>query len=107
MNDHFGAIGVLRVTREHGVRMCHRRPNDLVSGAIPHDGFASSRDLGRRDLGVRMVDVVAGSIRQYSVDERGFDLGGDRLVHEVTAGVIRWLFVFEVPSDPATLARDR
>ncbi len=53
VDDDLTAIG------QHRAHVLHRRPHDLLSGAIPHERLAGGGDLRRGDLGMGVVDVVA------------------------------------------------
>ena len=55
--------------------------------------------LGRGDLGVGVVDVVAGAVGEHRVHEVRLDLGGEDVVEAEAAGVVAGLLVLEVPAD--------
>ena len=69
------AVGVVlvevdrRLARARG-EQAHRLEGDRVAGAVPDDGVARQRDLGRAVLRVGVVDVVARPVGQHDVGER-------------------------------------
>ena len=60
---------------QQAVRRLHRPDQDLLGGAVPHHDRPGVGALGRRQLRVRVVDVVAGAVGEDRVDEVGLDLG--------------------------------
>ena len=67
----------------------HHGPlEDLLGGPVPHDDRPGVGALGRRQLGVGVVDVEAGAVGEHRVDQVGLDLGGHRAVGAEPAGVV-------------------
>ena len=70
VDDDLGAVGRAR---------CRRRPSTrrTISSAARSNAHDLERvdALGRRDLGVGVVDVVAGAVGEHRVDQVGLDLG--------------------------------
>ena len=72
-----------------------------ISSAARSNTTTSARieALGRADLGVGVVDVVAGAVGQHRVDEVRLDVGRQRVVEAEPAGVVAGMLVLEVPTD--------
>ena len=74
--------------------------DDLFGGPVPHHHRAGIGALGGGQLGVGMVDVVAGTVGEHGVDQMGLHLGRLRCPGR-SAGIGAGRLVFEVPTDLA------
>ena len=81
----------------------HALADDLLGGAVVADDLERGEALGRADLGVGVVDVVAGAVGEHRVDQVGLDVGGQQIVDGEPAGVVAGMLVFEVPADLAVV----
>ena len=81
----------------------HRAGEDALPRLVEEHGLHRVAALGRGVLGVRVVDVVAGAVREHRVDEMRLDLGRLRAVAGEPARVAARRLVFEVPADAVLL----
>ncbi len=81
----------------------HRAGEDALPRLVEQHHLHRVAALGRRVLGVRVVDVVAGAVGEHRVDEMGLDLGRLRPVAGEAARVAAGRLVLEVPTDAALL----
>ena len=81
----------------------HRALDDQLGGPVVDDDRPRVGALGGADLGVGVVDVVAGAVGEHGVDEVGLDLGRHAAVGAEAAGVVAGLLVLEVPAHPPGL----
>ena len=88
------AVGVVLVDDDGlalGQRPAHRRhraPQHLLPRLVVEHALEGIGALGRRELGVGVVDVVPGPVGEHGVDEMGLDLGGQRPLAGEAAGVV-------------------
>jgi hypothetical protein len=101
------AVGVVLVDgdrlagrQEAGGRV-HRPDQDPLPRLVVADRLQGGGALGRRELGVGMVDVVPGAVGEDGVDQVRLHLGGGRAVTGEAAGVVSGRLVLEVPPDLA------
>ena len=99
------AVGVVLVDddllagRHEGRRHPHAAEEDLLAGPVVEERLQGRPALGRRQLGVRVVDVVAAAVGEHRVDEVRFDLGRVAVGRHAAAGVVGGRLVLEVPPD--------
>jgi hypothetical protein len=99
------AVGVVLVAEDlgavgqHLARGHHAHPHDLLGGPVEHHRLARVAALGGADLGVGVVDVVAGAVGEHRVDEVRLDLRGQGVVEAEPSRVVAGVLVLEVPPD--------
>ena len=103
------AVGVVLVDDdllaglEQARRGQHRSGEDALPRLVGEHQLERVGALGRRVLGVRMVDVVPGAVGQDRVDEVRLDLGRLGAGTPLTPGVDTGRLVLEVPADLVVL----
>jgi hypothetical protein len=81
----------------------HRTGEDPLPRLVRAHQLQRVRALGRRVLGMRVIDVVPGAVGQHGVDEVRLDLGRGGTLPGEAAGVTPRRLVLEVPADLAVL----
>ena len=94
VDDHLAA------GRQHPLGRDHRLADDLLGGLVEHHHLTGVGALGRRDLWVGVVDVVAGAVGEHGVDQVGLDVGRQGALGQEPPGVAAGRLVLEVPADP-------
>ena len=79
----------------------HRAGEDALPCLVEQHRLHRVAALGRRVLGMRVVDVVARAVGEHRVDEMRLDLGRLRAVAGEAACVVAGRLVLEVPADAA------
>ncbi len=76
----------------------HRADQDQLAGPVVAQALQGVPTLGRGELGVGVVDVVAGAVGEHGVDEVGLHLGRHRALAGETTGIVAGRLVLEVPA---------
>jgi hypothetical protein len=103
------AVGVVLVDDdllagiEQPVGRPHRPGQDPLARLVGDDELEGVEALRRGVLGVRVVHVVPGAVREHGVDEVGLHLGGHGALTGCAAGVAVGGLVLEVPAHAALL----
>ncbi len=98
------AVGVVLVDHDLGAGRqgrrgrLHRLLQDLLGGAVPHHDLAGVGALGRGDLGVGVVDVVARAVGEHRVDQVRLHVGRHGALGDEAPGVASGRLVLEVPA---------
>ena len=85
---------------EQVLRGVHRLDDDQLARPVIAHRRASIEALGRRHLGMGMIDVVPSPVGENRVDEVGLDLGRPRADGRESPSVECGAFVLEVPRHP-------
>ena len=77
----------------------HGPAQHLLAGLVVHEALERGEALGRRVLGVGVIDVEAGAVGEDGVGQVGLDHRGQRALTGEAAGVVAGGLVLEVPAD--------
>jgi hypothetical protein len=94
-HEDLGALG------QHPGGSLHAGPHDLFRCTVVDQRLTRGAALGRADLRVRVVDVVARAIGEHGVHQVRLDGRGQQVVDAEPARVATGVFVLEVPPDLA------
>ena len=97
--------GDLLARRQQRGGRLHRAVEDQLGGPVVHDHGARVGALGRAQLRVGVVDVVARAVGEHRVDEVRLHLGRHLALGAEAPGVVAGLLVLEVPADPGGAGR--